>query len=157
MIYSYSNMESRTIFLILNQREFINTFVLGHGNIGSNICQSFYKLGADVSTYDVNFKKDTKLKYNIFYDESWKNSLKNIDYFIVAVDNKNSNQNLIDSGILNKMGKNTCLVNISRGKIVNQTNLIKYINKKKIRGAILDVFEKRATDIFNQFGEMKIS
>ena len=40
------------------------------------------------------------------------------------------------------MKKNTILINTSRGGIINEKDLFYFLQKKKIKGAVLDVFEK---------------
>ena len=44
--------------------------------------------------------------------------------------------------MMKKMKQNSGIINISRGSIVNENDLIKNLQKKKIRFAALDVFEK---------------
>ncbi|MBI3254390.1 MAG: D-glycerate dehydrogenase, partial [Nitrosarchaeum sp.] len=53
---------------------------------------------------------------------------------------KETNQ-LFDMKIFKKMKKSTFLINTSRGKIVNEKDLITALNKKIIAGAALDVYE----------------
>ena len=40
------------------------------------------------------------------------------------------------------MRKDAVIINIARGKLINEEALIKYLNHKKIAGAALDVFEQ---------------
>ena len=48
---------------------------------------------------------------------------------------------MINSKLLKKMKKTSFLINTSRGKVVNQKDLLKILQTKKIQGAALDVFE----------------
>ncbi len=40
------------------------------------------------------------------------------------------------------MNENLCIVNVSRGSIIDEKALFSALNRKRIRGAILDVFAK---------------
>ena len=48
---------------------------------------------------------------------------------------------MINSKLLNKMKKTSFLINTSRGKVVDQKDLLNVLQLKKIQGAALDVFE----------------
>ena len=47
--------------------------------------------------------------------------------------------NLLNKELLNQLGKNCLLVNIGRGNVIDEKELIHVLQKKKILGAILDV------------------
>jgi lactate dehydrogenase-like 2-hydroxyacid dehydrogenase len=48
----------------------------------------------------------------------------------------------VDANILQKLGKDGYVVNISRGSVIDQQALIAALTEKTIAGAGLDVFEK---------------
>ena len=50
----------------------------------------------------------------------------------------------VDAGILQKLGKDGYVVNISRGSVIDQPALVAALTDKTIAGAGLDVFEQRA-------------
>ena len=52
------------------------------------------------------------------------------------------NKKLLNSKILNKLKKNSVLINTSRAEIIDYEYLYKLLKNKKILGAALDVFEK---------------
>lgn len=56
---------------------------------------------------------------------------------------------MINSKLLKKMKKTSFLINTSRGKVVNQNDLLTVLQKKKIQGAALDVFEDEPIDKSN--------
>lgn len=56
---------------------------------------------------------------------------------------------MINSKLLKKMKKTSFLINTSRGKVVNQKDLLKILQTKKIQGAALDVFEDEPIDKSN--------
>src|ERR1700675_4971501 len=48
----------------------------------------------------------------------------------------------VNAGILQKLGRDGCVVNISRGSVIDQAALVTALTDKTIAGARLDVFEK---------------
>jgi glyoxylate reductase len=63
------------------------------------------------------------------------------DVISIHVPHTNQTDQLFDKKILKKMKKTAFLINTSRGKIINEKDLIESLKKKIIAGAALDVFE----------------
>ena len=63
------------------------------------------------------------------------------DYVIVAVPLTEETRNMISEAELSTMKSTACLINIARGKIVDQFALIKALKEGWIAGAGLDVFD----------------
>ena len=59
----------------------------------------------------------------------------------MCVDLNDSSYHLISKKELKLMKKNSVLINISRGQVVNEKDLISALKNKKIKAAGLDVFE----------------
>jgi len=59
----------------------------------------------------------------------------------------------VDAGILQKLGKDGCVVNISRGSVIDQQVLVAALTDKTIAGAGLDVYdtEPHAPDALTAF------
>jgi len=68
------------------------------------------------------------------------------DYVVIALDLNNDTFHFIDYKKLSKMRKTAFLINGTRGKVVNENDLVKAINEKIIGGAALDVFENEPVD-----------
>jgi len=64
------------------------------------------------------------------------------DYVVVAAPVTASTRNLIDSARLRKMTPQACLINVSRGPLVDEGALIRALRERQIGGAALDVFEE---------------
>lgn len=63
------------------------------------------------------------------------------DFVVVAVPGGKATHHLIDANALEMMKKTGIFVNISRGDVVNETALIDALQKGRIAGAGLDVYE----------------
>jgi hydroxypyruvate reductase len=63
------------------------------------------------------------------------------DYLVVSCTGGPKTKNLVDHTVLTALGKNGYLINISRGSIVNEIELIFALQNNVIAGAGLDVFQ----------------
>jgi phosphoglycerate dehydrogenase-like enzyme len=64
------------------------------------------------------------------------------DYVVLAAPLTASTRNLIDSVRLRNMTPQTCLINVSRGPLLDERALIRALCERQIGGAALDVFEE---------------
>jgi lactate dehydrogenase-like 2-hydroxyacid dehydrogenase len=62
------------------------------------------------------------------------------DVLVVACGLSPATTNLVDARILDALGPDGFLVNISRGKCVDEDALVSALQKKEVAGAALDVF-----------------
>jgi phosphoglycerate dehydrogenase-like enzyme len=114
--------------------------VTGLGRIGSQIAHRFQQNNIEIHVFD-NDRNKMRGYVNTYLDTNWSGMLKHIDYLIMAVSNE-GNANLVTSRELSLANPNLCIVNISRGDVINEKDLLHALKNKQIRGAILDVFQK---------------
>jgi len=84
-----------------------------------------------------NKKKKVKGVKNVTLNKLLKIS----DVIFIHVHLNNLTENMINLKALKKMKKNTILINTSRGKIINEKDLLYALKKKLIAGAGLDVID----------------
>lgn len=114
-----NNLENKTIGII------------GYGKIGKELFKHLRSFGSHFLFNDVKkIKNNTKLKY----------LLKKSDIIFISCDLNPTSRNLIKYPDLMLMKKNSLLINISRGSVVNNNDLIMALKKRIILGAGLDVF-----------------
>lgn len=120
--------------------------IIGMGKIGTSIATRAQGFGMKILY--TNRKPVTKSKMknrrlnfeNIKYRDL--NDLaKESDYVIICCSLNRESYHLIDNNFLSQMKKSAFLINIARGKIVNQKDLISALRSKVIAGAALDVYE----------------
>lgn len=63
-----------------------------------------------------------------------------VDYLVVAAYGGPSTLGLVNTEVLNALGPDGYLINIARGSVVNETDLVAALQDKRIAGAGLDVF-----------------
>jgi glyoxylate reductase/gluconate 2-dehydrogenase len=114
--------------------------IIGMGRIGNAI-------GKRASGFDMKIIYYSRHRHDVnaaFVDLDELLSLS--DYVVIALDLNNDTFHFMDYKKLSKMKKTAFLINGTRGKVVNEKDLVKAINEKIIGGAALDVFENEPVD-----------
>ncbi len=112
-----------------------NIGIVGMGDIGLAIAKRAEALSMIVKYYGPN-KKKNKFKYIKNLEK-----LANVsDYLVVACKGGKETTKIINSKVIKSMNKNSFLINISRGSVIDEIALINALKNKTIKGAALDVF-----------------
>jgi hydroxypyruvate reductase len=113
--------------------------IVGMGNIGQAIAERcHFGFGMQVGYFS---RSPKKLKYSAKQYSSLGELASNCDILVVAVPGGAATHHLIDQKIFASMQSHAYFVNIARGDIVKETDLIEALRSKKIAGAGLDVYE----------------
>lgn len=118
--------------------------VIGLGKIGSAICMRAIGFGMKILFTNRNFDPDVFRKNKLFDKVEYCNLQRLVsdsDYIVISCTLNKDSYHLIDYEKIRKMKKDAYLINISRGKIVKENDLIRGLKEKLIAGAGLDVFE----------------
>lgn len=113
--------------------------IIGYGNIGSQLSILAENLGMNVIFYDTSEKLPLG---NAKAAKSLSELLKNSDIISVHVSGEKSNINLISEKEFSLMKNGVVFINLSRGFVVDNEALGKYITSGRVRGAAIDVFPK---------------
>ena len=129
--------------------------ILGMGRIGQSVAKKATGLGMNVLYYNrkrILKKTEVVLKSKyVSLNELFKRS----DVLTIHIPYSKNTHHMINSALLRKMKKTSFLINTSRGKIVNQKDLLKILQTKKIQGAALDVFEDEPIGKSNDLVKLK--
>ncbi|KAG5310594.1 TKRA reductase, partial [Acromyrmex insinuator] len=118
--------------------------ILGIGTIGKSVAEKLKLFGASIWGMTRTVPKE-KLPY---LDEhrtvdNLPDILKNCDYIINVLPSTQDTIGLLNGNVLEHCkGKNAVFMNIGRGSVIKETDLINALEQKWISAAILDVFEK---------------
>ncbi|WP_045518840.1 NAD(P)-dependent oxidoreductase [Neobacillus niacini] len=115
--------------------------IIGTGSIGVEIAKRVKAFGCNVLGLNTSGTKKE------FFDKCMQSSslyefVKQCDIIVLTLPLTDKTQNLINSEVLRSMKDGAILINVSRGEIVNEEDLIKYIETGKLRGVALDVFSE---------------
>lgn len=109
--------------------------IVGLGQIGKAIAQRISAFNTEVS-YFGRSKKDVPYTY---YDDLEKLA-HDSDFLVLACAGGPETENLINAKILDALGPKGYLINIARGSVVNEEDLLIALRNQTIAGAGLDVF-----------------
>lgn len=112
--------------------------IIGLGRIGTYLYKSLKYLGFEVLTYDK--KKDKYSKLNTL--------LKKSDVITLNI-SASKNYNFFDKQKFNRLKKNVIFINTSRGELVNEDDLLRFLKKNKTAFAILDVIKNEQQNLLN--------
>jgi len=112
--------------------------LIGFGRIGQQTAKILKSFGANIyfsDPYVENVEHNLGEKKNIEYIKE------NCDILVITASLTNDTKNLLNSDFFNSLGKKPYIVNVSRGSIINEKDLIESLEEELISGCALDVFE----------------
>ena len=129
--------------------------VIGVGNIGKKIFEML--LGFETINYanDLKIINRSFLKRYKIKQVSKKKIFRESDILITASDLNKSSYHLLNKKTLKLIKKNVLIVNISRGSLIDNNALIKFLKNNPHSGACLDVFEDEPLKRNSKFLSLK--
>ncbi len=115
--------------------------IIGVGNIGQECAKRFKAFGTKVIGADI-FDSKCEFVDEFFYMDSLSTALKLCDVAVLCLPLTEKTEHLINKENLSFFKKGAVLINISRGKVINEADLIEALSEGNLRGAALDVFEQ---------------
>ena len=128
--------------------------VIGFGGIGREFVMISKDLFKKVICYDpfVSIEEMKNLQVDkVDFDKIAKMS----DFLVILCDLNEKTRDMIDSTFLNKMKRNSYLINLSRGPVVKENDLIVSLKQNKIAGAGLDVMTNEPIEESNELISLK--
>jgi len=111
--------------------------IIGYGHIGSQVSVLAENLGMNVIFYDIEPKLSLGNAHPV---NSLEDLLKKSDIVTLHVPGHATTKNLLNEARISKMKKGACLINYSRGDVLDLNVIKKYIEKKQLGGFAADVF-----------------
>jgi D-3-phosphoglycerate dehydrogenase / 2-oxoglutarate reductase len=122
--------------------------VIGYGDIGKATARKLKAFNLDVTVYDPYTKGDDALQnYNLVNDLL--EAVAGADILVITCALTKDNKHMINEQVLEKLGDESYVINISRGPLLDEKALIKYLDSGKIAGAGLDVLEVEPIELSN--------
>lgn len=113
--------------------------ILGLGAIGAHIAKALARNGFDVSGWTRSPKDIAGVKC-VYGKDGLDTILPKTDVLICCLPFTNATYEFLDFAILSKLKKGSALINISRGAVINETDILTLLDSGHIGGAALDVF-----------------
>lgn len=115
--------------------------LVGLGNIGREVAKRASALGMRIIAVREHPEEGTPEHVErVFSSSQVDELLSQSDYVILAAPLTPATRSLMNAARLEKMKPDACLINVSRGPLVDETALAHALREKKIGGAALDVF-----------------
>lgn len=117
--------------------------IFGLGEIGLEIARRAVALDMKViaSKRRCNLKPAGSEKYEIIPFQESDRLFKEADFVVNAAPLTHETKGFIDYGKLSLMKKDAVFINVGRGPVVVEADLVRVLNESRIKGAALDVFE----------------
>ena len=136
--------------------------LIGFGDIGRNIARRLKPFQMNVYVSDPGFKKyedklecvyDKNMDLKEFLYLSFTNldlALENSDFIIVCCSLNENTKHLLNKDKIKLCNKNVRIINVSRGQIIVESDLIELLEEGFIHGCALDVFEEEPLPFNNK-------
>jgi glyoxylate reductase len=115
--------------------------ILGLGRIGSTLAKRAKAFDMKIIYHNRKHVSKTREKSLNAKYVSFEKLITDSDFISIHVPHTKETDQLFDMKILKKMKNTAFLINTSRGKVINEKDLVAALKKKTIAGAGLDVFE----------------
>ncbi|QBF34305.1 2-hydroxyacid dehydrogenase [Thalassococcus sp. S3] len=110
--------------------------ILGLGRIGLAIAEKLRAFDADIS-YHTRSRKDEPYRYYGDLEEM----ARDVDVLICITPGGASTRHLVNRAVIDALGPEGTLINVSRGSVVDETALVAALQEGRLGWAGLDVFE----------------
>ncbi len=115
--------------------------VIGVGRIGKAVVRRAKAFGMKIYGNDIQEMPKKFIKETKIHMVSFQELLSVSDFISINCDLNKTSRHLINSITLKLMKKNSVLINLARGPIIDESALINALKNNTIAGAALDVFE----------------
>lgn len=112
--------------------------ILGLGRIGLEIARRAEAFRLEVSYHNRNARDDVPYRYH----PSLVEMAREVDYLVIICVGGPATQNLVNREVLEALGPEGILVNVSRGSVVDEGALVQALESGTLGGAGLDVFAR---------------
>jgi len=126
--------------------------IIGIGSIGKIVAKNASSLGMNLIGNDIKISKSDEIweKLNIKYC-SFDEVISQSDVITIHVPLTEKTYNLLGENEFKNMIKGSFIINSSRGGIVNEKDLLKFLKSGHLGGAMLDVFETEPLNQVSKF------
>lgn len=154
--YYYQNQLNKKWEKDREIREITNKKILFYGT-GSIAQETAARLKAfNTKIYGMNSSGDREKNFDKCYKlNSNKKIISEADINIITLPLTEKTKSIINYDLLKSMKKDSLLINVSRGEVIDQSALVKLLKQEYYYGVILDVFEEEPLSENNLLWSMK--
>lgn len=127
--------------------------LIGFGDIGKSTAKFLHAFDMRITVYDP-FAKADESELNKFTFDTFPNNIEKADYVITTCALNPSTYQIINHDTIKKMKKGVCIINVSRGGIIDEKSLLEGLKSGHIDSVALDVFENEPLTTESPFVHM---
>ncbi len=121
-----------------NERS-VKVGVLGIGHLGMDVATKIHQLGFQV----MGFSTSPKITpFPSFFEDGWDSFIKSINVLVCTVPYTPKTKGLLNYSLFEQFSEPTYLINVSRGSVQVEKDIIRALDEGLLSGAFLDVFEE---------------
>lgn len=114
--------------------------IVGCGSVGTECAKMFKPFASEIIAVDI-VQPTSDLFDNNYTINNVAEAVQNADVVILTLPLTTETRNMFSKELLSQFKSDAILVNIARGAVVNEDDLINALKENKLGGAVLDVFE----------------
>lgn len=128
--------------------------IIGYGSVGREVAKRLKAFDAYISVID---KKPIEDEYvdEYFLLEDLSRVITDTDIIILTLPLNQETKYLFNKNLFNRIKEGCVLINVSRGGIINEIDLIEQIENNKFLGVSLDVFETEPLEKHSKLWNLK--
>jgi len=115
--------------------------IMGLGAVGTLVAERANGMGMRVVSWDT-VQRDTPFVHHQYKAYQMKEFLGEADYVLLALPETSQTTNLINRDAFKSMKQSAYLINICRGSVVEERDLVEALKGNELAGAILDVVKE---------------
>jgi D-2-hydroxyacid dehydrogenase (NADP+) len=123
--------------------------ILGVGQIGEELAQKAKAFGMNVIGISSAARPAAGFD-RIVPREQLKDAVRELDYLVLLTPYSQQTHHIVNASVLHEMKPTAFLINVARGGVVNETDLIAALQENRILGAALDVFSEEPLPADNE-------
>jgi glyoxylate/hydroxypyruvate reductase A len=125
--------------------------VMGVGALGGDVLDKLTGLGFEVIGFGFSEKKD--FRYPYFQKDQLEEFLSQVNVLVCLLPLTPETVGVLNLSLFKKCTKGTYLINVARGKHLNETDLLIALNEGMLSGALLDVYQVEPLPLTHPFWE----
>lgn len=119
--------------------------ILGFGNVAEEIAKKLKAFNVYINALDIKEISNENIDRNYNISEI-DEVLPKSDIVIITLPLNENTKDIINIHKMKKMKNDAILINISRGGVIKEKDLVEMLKNKKFLGVVLDVFQKEPLD-----------
>ncbi|MET1254653.1 phosphoglycerate dehydrogenase [Aliikangiella maris] len=112
--------------------------LIGYGDIGRQVAKRIKALGMQLVIYDPQYMQSENAHIKA---EKWPDKIENCDFLIFTCSLNKYNHHMMDRKEMEQCKNGVRVINVARGALINESELICSLKNNKVHSVALDVFE----------------